>query len=130
MSIRGRGPHTVWVQNRVLGRIDGYTDYVNDGVPVKIKSADVQSVREWSTSEEYYDEGLRLLNLARVFTRNWPGDENALIYWDGSEYETVGNPQRMDRTRRTKHWMTTIKWLRAVPATEWAEVTRDRSGDD
>lgn len=120
-SIRKRGPHTVIVQPRRTERNGrGTTSYVLDGPAVYVKRCSVQSVREWATAEEIYADGLKLLSMRRLFSITWPGDVNALVYFRPSEndawgeFETVGDPQLMDMSRRTKHWVTTLKWLRDV----------------
>lgn len=111
MSIRGHGPHSVVVQNRVKSRKNGQTVYRPDGNPILIPSCHVQSVREWATAEEIYDNGLSLLSMNRIFTRTWPGNVDSIIYFRGGRYETVGTPQYMDGSKRTEHWVITIKWL-------------------
>lgn len=110
-SIRGRGPHTVIVQPRMTQRVDGKRQFVNDGPPVAVRRCSVQSVREWATAEEVQTYGLQLISMRRVFSRSWPGDVNALVYFNGGVFEVVGDPQHMDQSRRTHHWVTTIKWL-------------------
>lgn len=116
MSIRGRGPHSVIVQNRKLVRVNGQADYENDGPPTLIKGCSVQSVREWATAEEVLTNGLQLISMRRVFTRKWPGTVNSLVYFNGGEFETVGDPQEMDQSRRTSHFVITIRWLGDKPA--------------
>src|SRR5690606_26444655 len=116
MSIRGRGPHDVIVQPRQVIREKGAAVYVNDGLPVLVERCDVQSVREWAASEEDLTNGVTLLSLRRVFARKWPGDTNALAYFKGDKFEIVGDPQEMDRTARTSHFVITIRWLgKATP---------------
>ena len=122
MSIRGRGPHTVYIQRRKVARVSGMSGYVDDGPWVLVDGVDVQSVREWSTSEEYYENGLRLLDLARLFARDWVGDENSIVWFDGGCYETVGKPQHRDRTPRTRHWVVTLRWLRDESLPQDAQV--------
>lgn len=89
---------------------------VNDGDPVAVRRCSVQSVREWATAEEVLTYGLQLISMRRVFSRFWPGDVNALVYFAGGEFELVGDPQFMDQSRRTRHWVTTIRWLGDKPA--------------
>jgi len=124
-SIRGRGPHTVIVQNRVKSRVNGIAAYVPDGDPITLPNVHVQSVREWASAEEYYEEGLRLLSMNRIFAREWPGNVDSLVYFNGGEYETVGTPQHMDGSKRTHHWVVTIKWLGDKPAPAGPEVVSD-----
>lgn len=109
MSIRGRGPDTVIVQPRKVVLVKGAPSYVDDGPPVAVENCDVQSVREWATSEEELDFGVKMLSLRRVFTRSWPGDVNAVAYYDGDLWEVVGDPQRFGRTKRTAHMLITIR---------------------
>lgn len=115
MSIRGRGIHSVIIQPRKVVRVKGAPTYVADGPPVLIERCDVQSVREWATAEETYTYGVSLLSMRRVFSRKWVGDSNALVYFNGGEFEVVGDPQDMPRSRRTAHIVTTIKWLGDKP---------------
>jgi hypothetical protein len=109
VSILDRPPHVVTVQNmaRVKAVRGGWED-VPDGDPIEVPCA-VQAVREWSTAEETPVYGLQLLTLARIFTRDWPGDVRSVIYWDGGEWETVGSPQHFQQSPRTTHWAVTIK---------------------
>ena len=116
MSIRGRGVHDLIVQPKKIERVKGAKTVVDDGPPVLLRKCDVQSVREWATSEEDLAHGVTLLSLRRVFARHWVGDSNAFVYFDGSVYEIVGDPQRMDRSRRTSHWLITIRWLGVAEA--------------
>lgn len=116
MSIRGRGRHSVIVQPRKTERIDGRRIFVADGPPVLIRQCSVQSVREWATAEEERAYGLQLISMRRVFSRKWAGDVNALVYFSGGEFEVVGDPQHMDGSPRTEHWLTTIRWLGDKPA--------------
>lgn len=116
MSIRGRGRHSVIIQPRKTERIDGRRIFVVDGPPVLIRQCSVQSVREWATAEEVLTYGLQLISMRRVFARKWAGDVNALVYFDGGEFEVIGDPQNMDGSPRTKHWLTTIRWLGDKPA--------------
>lgn len=110
-SIRGRGHHSIIVQPRKSARVNGIRALVNDGDPFRIDRCAVQSVREWATAEELMTYGLQLISMLRVFTRVSPGDHNSLIYFDGGEYEVVGNVQRMDASKRTAHFLTTMRWL-------------------
>ncbi|MFD5599924.1 hypothetical protein ACFWHR_07680 [Leucobacter sp. NPDC058333] len=129
MSIRGRGPHTVILQPRKIERYQGAVDYVDDGPPVKIERCSVQSVREWATAEEIFTHGLSLLSMRRVFTRTWPADANGLVYFNGGIFETVGDPQHMDGSRRTAHWVTTIKWLGDGPPPHVPDINEEQEGE-
>lgn len=124
-SIRGRGPHTVVVQNRVKGRTNGHPTWVASGDPITIENCHVQSVREWATAEESYEHGLTLLSMFRIFTRTWPGNVDSLVYFRGGVYETVGTPQYMDGSPRTEHWVITIKWLGDKPAPTQPEPPKE-----
>lgn len=109
MSIRRNPPHMVEVQpmeSRKSPR--GVPEDVPVGEPV-IVPCSVQPVREWSTAEENRQYGLQLLDLRRVFATNWPGDHRSLIYFEGDEYETVGDPQHLNMSRRTAHWAITVR---------------------
>jgi hypothetical protein len=102
-------PHIVEVQNRRVDRdVRGNRVYVPVGARQPVPCA-VQPVREWSTAEETYGAGIQLMSLLRVFSRNWPGNTDSLIYFNGIEYESVGDPQLMNMSRRTRHWEITIK---------------------
>lgn len=78
------------------------------GDPIEVPCT-VQAVREWSTEEEIRVEGLQVLTLARLFARSWPGDVNSIVTWDGHEWETVGEPQHFQVSRRTNHWSVTLR---------------------
>ena len=130
MSIRGRGPHTVVIQPRKITRAHGARQYVNDGPPIEVKHCSVQSVREWATAEEVLTHGLQLISMRRVFSRVWHGDVNALVYFDGGEFELVGDPQFMDQSRRTLHWVTTIRWLGNAEAPSLAPDPDPAEGPD
>lgn len=114
MSLRLNPPHVVEVQLREhvqSGR--GYPEDVNVGDRIPVRCS-VQPVREWSTSEEYLDKGLQLLDLRRVFATHWPGDHRSLVYFEGDEFETVGAPQHNNMSPRTAHWAVTLRWVRRV----------------
>lgn len=109
MSIRGRGVETVTVQNYRVERDNaGRTMRVRDGDPIVMRNVDIQTVREWASSEEYRQHGLRLLAMARMFCRNFPGDTHSRIFWDGEEWEVTGSVQRFRRSRNTAHDMVTL----------------------
>lgn len=104
-----RPPHTVIVQRkaRVQGQRGGYHEEpIGDPIAVPCM---VQAVREWSTEEELVVDGLQVLTLARIFSRTWPGDVNSIVTWDGFEWETVGEPQHFQVSRRTEHWSITVR---------------------
>lgn len=104
-----RPPHNVTVQRMRLaddGR-GGFHD-APDGAPIVVPCS-VQSAREWSTAEESYDGGLQVLDIVRVFARDWPGDVRSVVYWDESEWETVGSPQHFSMSAKTSHWAVTLK---------------------
>lgn len=113
MSLLGsKAPHTVQVQKRKMIRTErGQRDYIPDGVPITVRCM-VEPVRDWSSSEEVESLGLQVVDLAIIRSREWPGDINSYVSFDGSEYETVGAPQRHSVSKRTGHYRVTVKWLR------------------
>jgi hypothetical protein len=113
MSLLGRrAPHTVQVQKRTMVRdARGNREYVPDGTPITVRCM-VEPVRDWSSSEEVETLGLQVVDLAIVRSREWPGDINSYVLFNGAEYETVGAPQSHSVSRRTGHHRVTIKWLR------------------
>ena len=107
-----RAPHTVHVQKRRMVRTDrGQRDYVNDGEPIPVRCM-VEPVRDWSSSEEVETLGLQVVDLSIIRSREWPGDVNSYVIFNGAEYETVGAPQHHSVSPRTEHYRVTIKWLR------------------
>ena len=114
-SIRGRGKDTIHIQKREIRRVNGFQEYVNIGDPIEMRHVSMQSVREWASAEEEYMDGLQLLSLRRMFARSWPGDVHSIVYFEGRQYETVGEPQRMDGSPRTAHWVITLKLVGAQP---------------
>lgn len=108
-SIRGRGPHDLIVQPKKYIREKGGKVLVDDGPPVWVRKCDVQSVREWATSEEDLSNGIKLLSLRRVFARRWPFGPDSHVYFKGDVFEIVGDAQEMDRSKRTAHWLITIR---------------------
>lgn len=104
-----RPPHKVTVQKKVRTQgLRGAYHEENDGEPIEVACM-VQAVREWSTEEELVVDGLQVLTLARIFSRTWPGDVNSIVTWDGYEWETVGEPQHFQVSRRTEHWSITVR---------------------
>jgi hypothetical protein len=104
-----RAPHTVSVQlmANVQG-VRGSYEAQKVGVPLVVRCS-VQAVREWSSEEEIQVDGLQALTLARIFSRTWPGDINSIVTWDGYEWETIGDPQHFQMSKRTNHWTITLR---------------------
>lgn len=116
MSLLDRNPHIVELQARKTVRNErGERVMVADGPRIPIRCA-VQPVREWSTSEENMTNGIQVLDLRRVFAREWPGDVHALMYFEGGEYEMVGAPQHNKMSPRTTHWAVTVRYVGEEPA--------------
>lgn len=109
-SLLERGPQDVLVVHRVNDRDPkrGEKVWRVSAAPTFLR-AGVQPVREWSTSEEQFSDGLQMLDLRRVFTRAWPGDINAHAITGGELFETVGAPQRNAMSRRTRHAAVTLR---------------------
>lgn len=115
MSLLDNPPHVVEVQlreNQKTGR--GASEPVAVGDPIKVPCS-VQPVREWSTAEEYENFGLQLLDLRQLRARNWPGDYLSLVYHAGDEYETVGDPQVLNKSPRTRHTQVVLRRRRRDP---------------
>jgi hypothetical protein len=114
VSILDNPPHVVMVQlMKRKQNLRGSYDDVPDGEPIAVPCT-VQAVREWSSAEEIAVNGLQLLTLTRIFSRTWPGDSRSVTYWDGHEWETIGEPQHFQVSRRTNHWAITVKRRGAV----------------
>ena len=112
MSLLDRkAPHRAWVQARKMERTaDGLRDYVPDGDPVEIRCK-VEPVRDWSSAEEEYLNGVQLRDLRVVYCRKWHGDVNATVLWDDDIYEVIGQPQLFKASHRTRHQRITIQWI-------------------
>lgn len=115
MSLLDNPPHKVEVQLMETVKTDrGASEDRPVGDPIVV-ACNVQPVREWSTAEEHSQYGLQLLELHRVFSRDWPGDYKSLIYYRGFEHETVGSPQLHNVSPRTKHYAVVIRTRRKDP---------------
>lgn len=119
MSLLDRGKHPVLVIPRVneTSPLRGLKTWVVAAAPTLVKCA-VQPVREWSTSEETFTDGIQMLDLRRMFTRDWPGDINSHVIADGVLYESVGAPQHQQMSGRTKHWAVTLRNVGTPPRDE------------
>ena len=83
---------------------------VGDPVHVRCKG---EPVRDWSSAEESYFEGLQVQDLRVFYAKEWPGGINDVILYNGDVYETIGMPQHYDagRSKRTHYWRITGKWV-------------------
>lgn len=109
MSLLDRPPHKVEVQLMEAGSNDrGMPHDVPVGERIVVGCM-VQPVREWATAEEHSQYGLQLLDLRRLFARTWPGDHRSLIYYEGIEYETVGDVQEHHVSPRTRHFAVVLR---------------------
>jgi hypothetical protein len=108
-----RAPHVVWVQPRARAKnARGVSELVEVGPRVRVRCS-VQGAREWSTEEETHTRGLQVLSIRRIFSKTWPGDVNALVYHQGMEFESVGDPVQQNMSRNTSHWSVTVRWIGA-----------------
>lgn len=114
-DLLGRGaPHTCQVQNRVLSKTSGgVKTFVPSGDPITVHGA-AEPVRDWASAEESRELGLQVLNLILWRSKQWPGDIDSHVIFDGSLYETVGAPQHFSKSKRTAHWRVTLRWLQKV----------------
>lgn len=112
MSLLDRfAPHVVYVQKRdVVMSARGKPELVPVGEPIRVRCS-VQGAREWATEEEVTDMGLQVLSIRRIFTRDWPGDVNALVYYEGEVFEHIGDPVRNTMSRATRHYSVTVRWI-------------------
>lgn len=112
MSLLDRkAPHVVEVQNRAMIRNeDGARVMQNDGPRHTVRCMH-EPVRDWSSAEESTVNGLQMVNLVVIRSREWPGDVHSHVFIDGEKYETVGAPQRHSVSRRTRHWRITVRWI-------------------
>lgn len=109
MSLRSRPPHVVEVQlMETVKTARGASEDVPVGDRITVPCS-VQPVREWSTAEEHLTYGLQLLDLRRIFATDWPGTATSLVFHEGDEFETVGDPQHLSMSRRTSHWAITVR---------------------
>lgn len=115
MSLLDRNaPHVVYVLNRTEARdASGRRVYV-PGAFTPHRCA-VQPARDWSSAEESVTAGLQLIDLRVVLSREWSGDENSHVYWDGDVYEMIGAAQPQKMSRRTRHWRVTMRRIGTVP---------------
>lgn len=111
MGLLDRARHVGEVQLRANVRdVRGTKSWQNVGDRITVRCA-VQPVREWSTSEEQFEAGIQMLSLRRVFARTWPGNIDSHFFHNGLAFETVGDPQFHEMSRRTKHWVTTVRLI-------------------
>ncbi|WP_136057244.1 hypothetical protein [Microbacterium sp. K24] len=107
-----RAPHLVHVQNRTMTRDSRGLPVMNEvGKPIGVRCM-VEPVRDWSSSEEVETLGLQVVDMAIVRAKEWPGDVNSHITWNGALFETVGAPQHHSVSRKTGHYRVTLKWLK------------------
>lgn len=113
MSLLDRkAPHTVQVQNRKMGRDErGMQVFVPDGEPIPVRCMG-EPVRDWASAEEDRSLGLQVVNMIVIRSREWPGNVNSHVLYDGGWFETVGVPQHHNVGRRTRHWRITLKWIK------------------
>lgn len=116
MSLLDRkAPHTVHIQKRVESRdTGGRRIWSNDGPRVATRCS-VQPARDWSNAEEDPNAGLQIIDLRVVLSRQWVGDVNSHVYWEGDLYETIGAPQHFSVSPRTAHWRVTIRRIGVDP---------------
>lgn len=111
-----RAPHVVEVQNRRAELDKAKRRYwVNVGERVRHRCA-VQPARDWSSAEEEVGlKGIQVLDMRVILSKEWSGDENSYIYWEGDIYEMIGAPQHQKMSRRTSHWRITVKRIGKDP---------------
>ena len=116
-----RAPHTCWVQLREVGRTpEGLRDLLPVGDPILVHCK-AEPVRDWSSEEETHYLGLQVQDLRVIYARDWPGDLNSLMLYDGDVYETVGQPQHYNAglSKRTHYWRITTKWVGKRGTDRW-----------
>jgi hypothetical protein len=97
--------HRVQLQKFVLGAGSlGQKKPIADGDRVTVRG-NLQPL----TSEESISRGLQLEVAYRFSTKNWPGDYLSRAYFDGYEWEAVGEPEHRRMSRRTAHWVVILK---------------------
>lgn len=69
-----------------------------DRIPIRVN---IQPL----TSEERLNLGLQLKIVRRVSAREWPGDYLSRGYFEGYEWETLGEPQHYTMGRGTPHYV-------------------------
>lgn len=112
-----KAPHVVYIQKRHVERDEAKRRYwVNDGERIAQRCA-VQVARDWSSAEEETGvKGLQVIDMRVVISKDWAGDENSYVYWEGDVYEMIGAPQPLRMSKRTSHWRITMKRLGTEPA--------------
>jgi hypothetical protein len=60
-------------------------------------------------SAEILNRGLQLEVTGRISCRSWPGDSRSLVYYDGWEWEPVGEPEHFRMSERTDHFVVIVK---------------------
>lgn len=116
----GKHPVLVILRHNVKTPLRGLKEWHVSAAPEYVRCG-VQAVREWSTSEETFTDGIQMLDLRRMFTLDWPGDINSHVVYDGVLYESVGAPQHQKMGRRTKHWAITLRNIGAPLRAELEE---------
>lgn len=107
--------HKVQVQNRKTrrdaagGRV---TENVGDLITVRCL---YEPVREWSSAEEVEAGGFQIVHLLVIRAKKWPGDVKSHVIVEGQMYETLGAPQKVDMSRKLRHWRITVRWIGEAP---------------
>lgn len=60
-------------------------------------------------SQERLSRGLQLEIVRRVTRREWPGDYLSRAYFEGFEWETVGEPEHYQMGQGTGHFVIIVK---------------------
>lgn len=109
MSFLDRAPNVVEVQLRELHKVGhGQMEMVDVGDRIEVRCS-WQGVREWSTEEERTESGLQIVANVRLYARTWPGDVNSGVFFEGVEYECVGDPVHQQMSSLTRHWAVTLR---------------------
>jgi hypothetical protein len=127
VSLLDRGRHEVLVVQRANVLNERKQKVWQITAPAEYVRCAVQPVREWSTSEESFSDGIQMLDLRRMFTRRWPGDIHSHALYLYERYETVGAPQLQRMSRRTQHFAVTLRYIGSA-ARDDLEALADLAG--
>ncbi|WP_382307285.1 hypothetical protein [Herbiconiux sp. UC225_62] len=97
--------HALQLQKFVLtGGSLGQRKPIADGERVTLR-CNIQPL----DSAERISRGLQLEVTRRISIRRWPGDYLSRVYFEGFEWETVGEPEHFAMGVRTPHWVIIVK---------------------
>jgi hypothetical protein len=103
MSLLDRTPHTVQVQLRAIveDTLRGKSLPLSDvGSPISVGC----TVQPLSSTDLLVLGGNVGETQRNIISRTWPGDTNSVVYFDGFQWDTIGDPQHHHMSPATAHW--------------------------